>query len=242
MGFGHIWINWVMECVTTVSYSFLINGAPQGRVVPARGLRQGDPLSPYLFILCTEVLSGLCKNSQENGRLQGLQVAKKSHFINHLLFADDTMFFCKANARNCKTLRGILRRYESSSGQCINLSKSTITYSSRTPSDIKDRVKRALGIEQEGGMGKYLGLKLLVEESVMCSQDLWIKLDRGLSLGLHGSYPEQGSMLCCSRCSLPYQHTPCLASRSQPPSVTGSSPSSPASGGIVHLTRGKYHG
>lgn len=158
MGFRHIWINWVMECVTTVSYSFLINGAPQGRVIPARGLRQGDPLSPFLFILCTEVLSGLCKNSQESGRLQGLQVSKKSPFINHLLFADDTMFFCKTNVRNCETLTGILRRYERSSGQCINLSKSTVTFSSRTPGDIKDRVKRALGIEQEGGMGKYLGL------------------------------------------------------------------------------------
>ncbi|CAN7095354.1 unnamed protein product [Brassica rapa subsp. narinosa] len=57
-----------------------------------------------------------------------------------------------------ETLTGILRRYEKSSGQCINLSKSTVTFSSRTPGDIKDRVKRALGIEQEGGMGKYLGL------------------------------------------------------------------------------------
>lgn len=69
LGFHEIWIEWTMECVSSVSYSFLVNGAPQGKVYPSRGLRQGDPLSPYLFILCTEVLSGLCAQAQENGSL-----------------------------------------------------------------------------------------------------------------------------------------------------------------------------
>lgn len=158
LGFREVWINWVMECVTTVTYSFLINGAPQGKVTPSRGLRQGDPLSPYLFILCTEVLSGLCLNAQQNGRLRGLQVAQRSPYVNHLLFADDTMIFCKTNERNCRELRDILRRYELSSGQCINQSKSTITFSAKTPEIIIDRVKASLGINQQGGMGKYLGL------------------------------------------------------------------------------------
>lgn len=93
LGFDPVWVNWVMECVTTVSYSYLINGEPYGQVQPHRGLRQGDPLSPYLFILCAKVLTGLCMKEQQLGRFKGLQVARGCPFINHLLFGDDTVFF-----------------------------------------------------------------------------------------------------------------------------------------------------
>ena len=97
LGFHHRWISWIMECVSSVTYAFLINGSPRGRVKPSRGIRQGDPLSPYIFILCSEVLSGLCNRAQEAGRLTGIRVANESPRINHLLFADDTMFFLKAD-------------------------------------------------------------------------------------------------------------------------------------------------
>lgn len=80
-----------MQCVPTVSYSFLINGNPQGLVIPTRGLRQGDPLSPYLFILYTEVVSGMGRLAQEEETLPGVLVARQSPYVNHLLFADDTM-------------------------------------------------------------------------------------------------------------------------------------------------------
>lgn len=146
-----------MECVTTVSYSFLINGAAQGRVTPSRGLRQGDPLSPYLFILFTEVLSGLCRNAQEKRELISVKVARNCPAINHLLFADDTMFFLRSNPSSCTTFLKILRLYEEASGQCINRSKSSVTFSSKTPPEVKDRVKACLCIEKEGGIGKYLG-------------------------------------------------------------------------------------
>lgn len=147
-----------LECVSSVSYSFLINGGPQGRVKTSRGLRQGDPLSPYLFILCTEVLSGLCDKAPANGSFPGIKVARNCPPINHLLFADDTMFFGKSSPTSCATLTSILQKYESASGQCINRGKSSITFSSKTTSAAKDRVKRDLNIGSEGGIGKYLGL------------------------------------------------------------------------------------
>ncbi|WZY87458.1 hypothetical protein YC2023_044193 [Brassica napus] len=173
LGFDAIWINWVMECVTTVSYSYLINGAPYGRVSPNRGLRQGDPLSPYLFILCTEVLTGLCLQEQQHRRLGGLRVARKSPLVNHLLFADDTVFFSGTSDKNCTSLMRILKRYEACSGQCINLDKSTITFSSKTPTVISDRVKALVGIEKAGGMGKYLGLP---ETFGRCKKDIFTGL------------------------------------------------------------------
>lgn len=158
MGFHQTWVNWLMQCVTSVSYSYLLNGSAQGMVWPQRGLRQGDPLSPYIFIMCSEVLSGLCIKAQSEKKLTGIKVGKESPRLNHLLFADDTMFFCKSDSQECTTLLNILQRYEMASGQKINTQKSAVTFSSKTNREVKDRVKLQLKIEKEGGLGKYMGL------------------------------------------------------------------------------------
>lgn len=158
MGFHEKWVFWMMQCIRSVSYSFLINEAVCGKVIPQRGIRQGDPLSPYIFILCGEVLSGLCKKAQQDGSLPGLRVATKCPRINHLLFADDTMIFTKSNSRCCSSLVSILNKYEAASGQKINPDKSSITFSTQTPVAVKNRVRTQLGIHNERGVGKYLGL------------------------------------------------------------------------------------
>jgi len=158
MGFHLKWVEWIMQCITSVSYSFLLNGAAQGSVKPQRGIRQGDPLSPYLFILCSEVLSGLCQKAQQNGDLLGIRVSKGSPRLNHLLFADDTMFFCRSDITSCKNLMIILKKYEQASGQMINKSKSAITFSTKTEEITKNQAMQVLGIQQVGGLGKYLGL------------------------------------------------------------------------------------
>lgn len=121
LGFHTMWIEWIMECVSTVSYSFLVNGSPQGKVTPSRGIRQCDPLSPYLFILCTEVLSGLCRKAQEDRSLPGVRVWPNSPAVSHLLFADDIIFFWKSSKKACHALANILQNYKAVSGQCINL-------------------------------------------------------------------------------------------------------------------------
>lgn len=150
LGFDPIWVSWIMACVESVSYSFLVNGSPQGLVSPSRGIRQGDPLSPYLFILCTEVLSALCNKAQEKGMLSGIRVSRGSPFINHLLFADDTMFFGRSSEGGVAKLKEILSIYEAVSGQRINLQKSAITFSAKTPAEVKSRVKATLEILAEG--------------------------------------------------------------------------------------------
>jgi len=77
LGFCHHLVLLLMQCITTVSYSYLINGSVRGKVLPERGIRQGDPLSRYIFILCTEVFSGLCQQAERDGKLQGIRVAAK---------------------------------------------------------------------------------------------------------------------------------------------------------------------
>ena len=158
LGFHPKWISWIMQCVSTITYSFLINGSPRGRVTPSCGIRQGDPLSPYIFILCSEVLSGLCNKAQEEGSLKGIRVARGSPRLNHLLFADDTMFFVRAHKESSAALNCILKQYEIASGQSINTDKSSITFSHRTPRSLKRVVHDTLSIQKEGGTGKYLGL------------------------------------------------------------------------------------
>ncbi|XP_022568759.2 uncharacterized protein LOC111211768 [Brassica napus] len=149
--------DFIKLCVSTVTYSFLINGSPRGRVTPSRGIRQGDPLSPYIFILCSEVLSGLCNKAQEDGTLKGVRV-RGCPRLNHLLFADDTMFFLRASKESGEALCRLLKRYEEASGQSINTEKSSINFSRHAPVALKMAVKDALSIQKEGGIGKYLGL------------------------------------------------------------------------------------
>lgn len=154
LGFHVVWVNWIMQCISTVSFSFLLNRSPRGLAKPKRGIRHGDLISSYLFILCGEVLSGMCHRAQEKGKLLGIKVARGCSRVNHLLFADDTMFFCKANVKSCKELKRILSSYTEVSGQLINYQKSSISFSRKTPLRIKTKMKRILQIKSEGGVGK----------------------------------------------------------------------------------------
>ena len=98
------------------------------------------------------------KKAQPNSSMSGIRVSNNSPRLNHLLFADDTMFFTQANHQSCATLMTILNDYELASEQKINTEKSSISFSARTPWAVKDRVKHQQHIEKEGGVGKYLGL------------------------------------------------------------------------------------
>lgn len=83
-----------MATVKTVSYSILVNGEPRGNIQPTRGIRQEDPLSPYLFLLCSEGLNGLLQQSMVVGDLRGFSLCKYGPQISHLFFADDSLIFC----------------------------------------------------------------------------------------------------------------------------------------------------
>ncbi|VVA41364.1 PREDICTED: reverse mRNAase [Prunus dulcis] len=89
LGFSDFWINMVMACVSTVSFSVLINGKPGEPFQPTRGLRQGDPFSPYLFLIISEALSRNIMKCIESGEIKGIRIARGSPTLSHLFFADD---------------------------------------------------------------------------------------------------------------------------------------------------------
>ena len=95
MGFHRRWVNLMMECITTVSYSILINWEPSQTIHPSRGLRQGDPLSPYLFLLCTEGLHGLISRAATSSDIMGISICRNGPRLIHLFFANDSLIFCR---------------------------------------------------------------------------------------------------------------------------------------------------
>ena len=114
IGFDNRWMNLMMECITTAFYSILINGEPHGDIKASRGLRQGDPLAPYLFLLCIEGLHGLIKKAASNGDIKG--VSWNEPKLKHLLFANDSLNFCKAKEDECLKLLNDFVTYERASG------------------------------------------------------------------------------------------------------------------------------
>lgn len=97
LSYHHWFVNLIMSCVRSTSFSILINGTPHGSVIPSRGLRQRDPISPYLFVLCTEGLVTLLQQSIAHHGLVGIRVCWHAPNINHLSFSDNSLIFYKAS-------------------------------------------------------------------------------------------------------------------------------------------------
>ena len=143
MGFNEGWIHLIMLCVKTVTYSVLVNGEPCGMIHPTRGIRQGDPLSPFLFLLCTEGLNGLIKKAERNGDIHGFSLYRRGPKLTHLLFADNSLLFCRATMEECGKVLNMLSDYEDAFGQKINKSKTALFFSKAMDGDIKDQIKEA---------------------------------------------------------------------------------------------------
>jgi hypothetical protein len=132
LGFNDVWIGWIEACISSSSFSILLNGSPFGLISHARGLRQGDPFSLFLFILGTEVFSRLMDHKASIGHLKGLKISRNNLAIHHLLFADDLLIFGQASPAEAATINSCLTKYCSWSGQSINSHKCSISFSKNT--------------------------------------------------------------------------------------------------------------
>ena len=181
MGFNETWIKLIMGCVKIVSYSVLVNGEPCGMIQPTRGIRQGDPLSPFLFLLCIEGLNGLIKRVENNGEIHGFSLCRRGPKLTHLLFADNCLLFCRATIDECGKVLEILNMYEEASGQKINRSKTTLFFSKCTPREMKHEIKVAFGVLEIMQYEKYLDLPSFVGKRKKASfnyikENIWRKL------------------------------------------------------------------
>ncbi|XP_074299610.1 uncharacterized protein LOC141630747 [Silene latifolia] len=146
---------------------------PLPQLKPKCGLRQGDPLSPYLFILCMEVLSRSIEQVQETGLIHGLKLCRGVDQLTHLFFADDSVFFFHDKGETATHLMKLIKEYCEVSGQRLNLEKSGIVFSPNTTLARMRKVMRSVKIHKNKGIGKYLGIPAEFQES---KQDIFKSL------------------------------------------------------------------
>ncbi|KAA3460843.1 reverse transcriptase [Gossypium australe] len=157
MGFAKKWTDLLHRCISSVRYAVNMNGRRRNLFQPSRGLRQGDPLSPFLFLMYSEGLPSLTRTSMK----QGL-TSRKGPAISHLLFTDDCILFGEASSKGARILKDILQDYEKCSSQCVNFSKSTVFFSPNTIEEDKAIVSRVLGVRITSNPEKYLGLPNMI--------------------------------------------------------------------------------
>ncbi|CAL1403199.1 unnamed protein product [Linum trigynum] len=169
MGFSSVWQGWILECLRSSSFSVLMNGTPSSYFKPSRGLRQGDPLSPLLFVICTEGFTALLRKAITENKLQRVKVAPRAPRISHLFFADDSYLFLRGTLQECENLIVVLNEYEELSGQRVNLEKSAVCFNKNIVLPDQEFLATILGVGAVGVHDKYLGLPTLFARSKMAT-------------------------------------------------------------------------
>jgi hypothetical protein len=165
LDFEEGWIKMIMSCVRTVKWSVLVNGNGVGHIRPSRGIRQGDPISPYLFLICTEALSSLLKHAEHTEAISAVPTSRRGPKLSHLFFADDSLIFCKANQVEWWRIMRVLGVYEAGSGQKINFQKTAVFFSRNTCPSRRQEILSLSGLSEATRYDSYLGLPTLIGKS-----------------------------------------------------------------------------
>lgn len=157
-GFDSHFVQLILDCISTPSFSVLLNGSSHGFFQASRGIRQGDPLSPALFTLLFDVLSRLLTKAKSEGHIHGIKVSRTSPSVSHFLYADDLNIYCKATVLEAKEIAQCLQLFCSWMGQTINLSKSSVHFSRNVCREEKQAILTTLGMVECGQDGLGIGL------------------------------------------------------------------------------------
>ncbi|KAL5553097.1 hypothetical protein UlMin_040498 [Ulmus minor] len=146
-------------CISSANFSIMINGKPRGRFGASRGLRQGDPLSPFLFILVADILGRMMDKAVSIGEVKGFKVGKEEVVVSHLQFADDTLFLLDPDQINIQKVHTILNVFSMCSGLKINMNKSSLAGIHMEDEEVM-ALAAVVGCEKGSWPMKYLGLLL----------------------------------------------------------------------------------
>ncbi|CAL1397558.1 unnamed protein product [Linum trigynum] len=154
-------ISLIMACVTSTSFQVLWNGGATESFKPSRGLRQGCPLSPYLFTLCIERLSHCILSEVKNGNWKPMKLSADGPPLSHLFFADDLVLFAEANPKHAEVVMSCMERFCLASGELISKEKSRVFFSKNTTRATRGEVCSRLGIQETQDLGRYLGMPVI---------------------------------------------------------------------------------
>lgn len=156
-GFPLSFVNWILSCISSSTFSVLINGEPHGFFEGEKGLRQGDPLSPYLFVLCMEILSRLLRKLPD-GNFEFHPRCKRIS-LTHLIFADDLLLFTRGNFKSVAAVHSALATFANWSGLHANSQKTGI-YFGGVDGPIMSKILKFTQFKREKFPFRYLGLPL----------------------------------------------------------------------------------
>ncbi|XP_021760199.1 uncharacterized protein LOC110725026 [Chenopodium quinoa] len=156
MGFYDGWVRRILECLSSVSFAFKINGKISGSVVPSWGLCRGDLISPYLFLIVADAFSTLLSKAASDRLIHGARICRGAPRVSHLFFADDRLLFAKATVSECSMI---------ASGQSVNLTKTDVVFSKNVSDSRSVENVGILGVREVERHENYLGLPTISSKS-----------------------------------------------------------------------------
>lgn len=157
----HEIVSIIMKCITTPTMQVIWNGQPSQSFQPGRGIRQGDPLSPYIFVLCMERLSQAINLEVSKGSWEPIKMGPHGPLLSHLFFADDLLLFSSTESKQIRLMSKLIQGFCEASGQKVSAAKTRVYFSKNVSTQLACTICTQMGFQKTDNLGRYLGVPLL---------------------------------------------------------------------------------